>query len=276
MSHEIRAIDPWVNVSMGDQVPAEFLKRVKEDYFRAGEDFFKSLTIEETLAHMDSCGVQKAILSVEAQRPDERVLEFPKAHPDRFALAAQVDPRRGMEALWALEKLVQQHAVVMARVTPFLLDLPPNDRVYYPLYTKCVELDLAVNINTGIPGPPMPGECQHPMHLDKVCLFFPQLKIVMAHGADPWWREAIRLMIKYKNLYLMTSAYAPKYLPPELLHYMNTRGKHKILYASDHPVLPMQRCVKEASQLDLREGVLDQYLYANAEKVFFSPRNPRY
>ena len=46
----------------------------------------------------------------------------------------------------------------------------------------------------------------------------------MIHGADPWWEVAIRLMIKYKNLRLMTSAWSPKRLPDSLLHYMRTRG----------------------------------------------------
>ena len=122
----------------------------------------------------------------------------------------------------------------------------------------------------------MPGEYQHPMHLDRVCLDFPQLKVCMAHGADPWWNEAVRLMIKYQHLHLMTSAYLPKYFPPELIHYMNTRGQAKILYASDHPVLSMERCIEEAQKLDLREGVLDKFLYANAERLFFAERQPRH
>ena len=113
------------------------------------------------------------------------------------------------------------------------------------------------------------------MHLDRVCLDFPDLKICMAHGADPWWGVAIRLMIKYRNLHLMTSAYSPRYLPAELIHFMNTRGQDKILYASDHPVLPIERCIAEAQELDLREGVLDKFLYQNAERLFFAPRKPR-
>ena len=107
------------------------------------------------------------------------------------------------------------------------------------------------------------------MFLDEVCLFFPELKLVMAHGADPWWAVAIRLMIKYPNLYLMTSAYAPRYFPPELIHYMNTRGQHKIIFATDHPVLSVERCLAEAQGLDLREGVLDKFLYQNAANLFF-------
>ncbi len=67
-------------------------------------------------------------------------------------------------------------------------------------------------------------------------------------------------------------AYARKYFPPELIQFMNTRGQDKIIFASDHPVLPMQRCIKEAQELDLREGVLDKFLYQNAERLFFSER----
>jgi hypothetical protein len=32
--------------------------------------------------------------------------------------------------------------------------------------------------------------------LDRVCLDFLDLRVIMAHGADPWWNVAIRLMIK--------------------------------------------------------------------------------
>jgi predicted TIM-barrel fold metal-dependent hydrolase len=177
-----------------------------------------------------------------------------------------------MQELRALERIVRDEPVVLARATPFMVSLPPNDRVYYPVYAKCIELDLPIAVNTGIPGPPVPGWCQHPMHLDDVCYFFPELKLVMSHGADPWWAEAIRLMIKYRNLYLQTSAYAPRYFPPELVHFMNTRGQDKIIFATDHPVLSFERCIPEAEALKLREGVLDKFLYANAERLLFSGR----
>ena len=78
----------------------------------------------------------------------------------------------------------------------------------------------------------------------------------MIHGADPWWDIAIRLMLKYRNLRLMTSAWSPKRLPESLLHYMRTRGKDRILFASDYPVLSMERCLGEAAALDLPDEVL--------------------
>lgn len=272
----IKAIDLWVNVSMGAMINTPFMQKVKEEYFKAGDDFFKNIEADELIARMDAIGVEKSLLTVDPYRPDQRVLDFTTKYPGRCFLAAQPRLQKGMKALWALEDLARDYPVVIARVTPFELDLPPSDPIYYPLYTKCIEMDIPVGVNTGLPGPPVPGECQHPMYLDRVCLHFPELKLIMQHGADPWWELAIRLMIKYPNLYLMTSAYSPKYLPQSLLHYMNTRGKHKIMFASDHPVLSMDRCLAEAQALDLRPGILEKYVYDNAQAVLFGKRNPRY
>jgi len=209
-----RAIDCWVNVTMGDIKDVEYLKRAKEDYFKAGEEFFTSLSVDECLADMDEAGVEKAILTVRVKDPSEAVLVFARQRPDRFALAAHVRPTAGLPELWRLEDLAAEHPVVMARVVPFDFDLSLIDSEYYQIYTKCVEMDLPLSVNTGLPGPPVPGECQAPIHLDRVCYRFPLLRLCMAHGADPWWSTALRLMLKYPNLHLMTSAYSPKYLPP--------------------------------------------------------------
>jgi predicted TIM-barrel fold metal-dependent hydrolase len=264
-----RAIDAWVNVNMAELGRPEWLVRVARDTFQRGEDFFRNYSIDEMIEAMDRLGVEKAILTTDAEHPSEHVLAFPKAHPERFALGVQLDPRRLLRATRALEAIARDQPVVLARVTPFAIDLAPDHRLYYPIYAKCVELGLPLTVNTGIPGPPAPGACQDPIHLDRVCLDFPELVLVMAHGADPWWGVAIRLLLKYRNLYLKTSAWSPRRLPPELLHFMNTRGQEKVIFASDHPALAMERCVEEARRLELRPGVLEKFLYANAERVFF-------
>jgi predicted TIM-barrel fold metal-dependent hydrolase len=107
------------------------------------------------------------------------------------------------------------------------------------------------------------------MNLDEVCLFFPELTVIMANGADPWWDAAIRLMSKYPRLYLMTSAFAPKYLPQSVIRFMAGRGRAKVMFASDFPFLAMNRCTAEARELGLHAGALDDYLQGNAERVLF-------
>jgi predicted TIM-barrel fold metal-dependent hydrolase len=159
--------------------------------------------------------------------------------------------------------------VRVIRVIPFKVGLPPDHAVYFPVYAKCAELGVPVSMTTGMPGPPVPAEVQRPIHLDAVLRFFPELDVVMAHGADPWWDEAIRLMIKFPRLSMLTSDCAPRYLPPSLIHFINTRGRGQVMFATGFPMLTFERCLREALELDLRPESRDAYLYANAERLFF-------
>ena len=268
-----RAIDCLVNVDMGDRAQPDWMVRVKDDYFKGDDSFFKSPELSELINDMDENGVERAILLVGVTATGGRALSFVEARPDRFALAVGgFNLLRPMPTVRALEAFARSNPVACALVGPsFWGDgmYPPTDAVYFPLYTKCCELDLPLCVNTGIPGPPLPAEPQNPIHLDRVCYRFPELKLCMIHGADPWWDTAIRLMIKYPNLRLMTSAWSPKRLPAALLQYMSTRGKDRILFASDYPVLSMQRCLGEAAALDLTDEVRRAWLYDNANAFFF-------
>jgi len=268
-----RAHDCLVNVHLGDVEQPEWMFRVKDEYFKQDDSIFGKWEMSQVLEEMDANGVERAILSCSVNNPSHTAIKFAEAHPDRFAVTAGgLDLLRPMPSLRALQSFVADHPVAYVSVGPaFWGDgmYRPEHAVYFPLYTKCCELDVPLCMNAGLPGPPIAGEAQNPIYYDRVCVRFPELKLCMIHGADPWWDTAIRLMIKYPNLHLMTSAWAPRYLPASLLHYMRTRGKSKIIFASDAPVLSITRTVTEALELDLPDEVLDNYLYGNAQRFFF-------
>jgi predicted TIM-barrel fold metal-dependent hydrolase len=276
MTRALRANDCLVNVHLGDSEQPSWMFQVKNEYFKKDDSIFGPADLSKVIDEMDANGVERAVLTGNAITPYRTTMAFIEARPDRFSVSAGGLPLlEPMKAVRALERFVADYPVAFANVGPsFWGDgmYPPSDAVYYPLYTKCCELDLPLCINAGLPGPPIPGEVQNPIHLDRVCIRFPELKLTMMHGADPWWDTAIRLMIKFPNLHLMTSAWAPKYLPESLLHYMRTRGKKKIIFASDAPVLSMSRCVTEAAELDLPPEILDDYLYGNSQRLFFGDR----
>ena len=266
----MRAIDCWVNPLTPEhaaQPQPEFLVRVASDYFHREAELARGTPLDEMVRMMESAGIEAGVLTINAADP-KPYAEMTRQYPGRFLLSAVVDPLQGIEAVRTVERLARDYDVRLIRMVPFLINRPPNDKVYYPIYAKCIELGVAVSVNTGIPGPPMPAEPQRPLYLDEVCLFYPDLVLIMAHGADPWWGEAIRLLLKYPNLYMMTSAYLPKYLPPELIHFMNTRGADKVMFATDFPFLPFDRAIETAKALPLRPGVLEKYLRDNARRVF--------
>ncbi len=260
-------IDAFANVNMANLPRPPWLEAVASHYFKRPDEMFRNISMSEMIDTMDELGVQTAILTNNCENIDEHVLSVLNARPDRFVMSCYVNPRNGMDAVRALESFTRDLPVVLARITPFIIDLPANDREYYPIYAKCIELDLPVSILTGTPGPGVYARWQNPTLLDDVCVFFPELTVVMSHGADPWWTQAISLMNKNPNLYMMTSAWSPKHLPPELVRFMNSRGSDRVLFASDHPVMPMSRCVKEALELDLRREALERFLGWNAQRL---------
>jgi uncharacterized protein len=184
-----RAHDLLVNTDMGDVQQPEWMVRVKEDYFKAGESMFRSRELDELVDEMDQNGVERAVLMINMQSPSKRALSFVEARPERFALGAGGhDLLKPMSNLARLESFVENHPVAYTVVGPsFWGDgmYPPTDAVYFPLYTKCCELDLPLCMNAGLPGPPIPGEVQNPIHFDRVCVRFPELRLCMMHGADP-------------------------------------------------------------------------------------------
>jgi predicted TIM-barrel fold metal-dependent hydrolase len=273
MTSAPRAHDCLVNVHFGDAEQPEYMFRVKNEYFKRDDSIFGKWDLSRVLDEMDANGVQRAVLTANISALDGSPVKFAEARPDRFALTAGgFNFLAPMPSIRLLQSFIASNPVVSVSAGPsFWGDgmYPPDNAVYFPLYTKCCEWDLPVCMNTGLPGPPIPGEVQNPIYYDRVCVRFPELKLCMIHGADPWWDTAIRLMIKYPGLHLMTSAWAPKYLPESLLHYMRTRGKTKVIFASDAPVLSITRTIGEAMALDLPDEVRDNYLYANAQRFFF-------
>ena len=266
----IRAIDCWVNPFTPEHAQTqqpEFLVRVATDYFHREQELARGTPLDEMVRMMDAACIEGALLTINAADP-KPFADMARQYNGRFLLSTVIDPLQGMEAVRSIDRLVKGSDVRLIRLVPFLFNRPPNDKVCYPIYAKCIELGVAVSVNTGIPGPPMPAEPQRPLYLDEVCLFFPDLVVIMAHGADPWWGEAIRLLLKYPNLYMMTSAYLPKYLPQELIQFMNTRGQDKVMFATDFPFLPFDRAIETAKALPFRPGVLQKYLHGNAARLF--------
>jgi predicted TIM-barrel fold metal-dependent hydrolase len=50
---------------------------------------------------------------------------------------------------------------------------------------------------------------------------------------------------------------------------MRTRGPDKVMFASDHPLLEIDKCVGDLTTLDLPAEILTAFAAGNAERIFF-------
>lgn len=253
----------------------------------AGHEMFESLRrwtgqevpseeipIEMTVAAMDAAEVRFGLLSAwhgpgGPILSNDEVAAFVAAHPTRFAGLASVDLRRPMAAVRELRRAVRELGMKGLRMLPWLWELPPNDRRYYPLYAECVELGVPFCTQVGHTGPLRTSETGRPIpYLDDVALDFPELVIVAGHIGYPWTEEMIALARKYPNVHIDTSAYTAKRYPPELVRYLQGSGRRKVLFGSNYPMILPQRALEDLAALGLDDEARGLFLAGNARRVF--------
>ena len=221
------------------------------------------------IAEMDEAGVDFALLSGGPAVPMPAVLELLDKYPERFAGVAWTDPTQGIVAAQReLEHLARNYNIVGYKLEPFLLWKDPVDRVFYPMYAKCAELDITLQTQVGGCMPLYPSRTGHPMFIDEIALDFPELRIVCGHVGGPWVDEMIHVAWKHENVWIDTSARLPRLFEPEFLKFLRSYGSDTCIFASDWPILDFRRPVSQLDALELSPEVRDKFCSANAAKAF--------
>jgi predicted TIM-barrel fold metal-dependent hydrolase len=215
-------------------------------------------------------GITQAIVNVDDEMGQRAVRDL----PDHFFAAIGADPNLGMESLRKLDRVANEYDLKVVSAFPAGLNPPValNDKRYYPIYAKCIELDVVFASTVGVPGPRLQYAPQDPAYLDEIAWFFPELRFVMRHGAEPWTALAAKLMLKWPNLYYSTTAFAPKYYPKDIIDFANTRGADKFIWSGYFPAgLSYDRIFDEMPNVPLRDNVWPKFLRENAQRVFKLP-----
>jgi hypothetical protein len=283
----MNSIDAVVNLFTAEEIrlgqtgfDQDFMAQV-----RMPPEMRKGVPIEQYLAKMDRAGIRRSLLiAVRAgdlrmrgsfEIPYERVHEICRRHPDRFSGLAGVDPTRGMQGLRDLEIAVRDFGFVGAHLYPHWFELPPNHRRYYPYYAKCCELGIPIMMQVGhnliyqrdrrLPS------VGRPITLDDVAIDFPELKLIGIHIGVPWTEEMISMAWKHENVFIGADAYAPKHWPRALVHYLDSYGRHKVIFGTDWPVIDPERAVKEIDELAIRTESREALMHDNSARIFKLP-----
>ncbi len=229
-----------------------------------------AVPVEDTLRAMDAHNIETAIFNLSGVDCNETETAAIRHPSKRFRPVLQIDPNRGMEAVRDISRAHVELGIVGVALFPvgYVPPVPIDDKRLYPIYAKCVELDIAVFSTSGVPGPRLPFAAQHTGLVDEVCWFFPELRFVFRHGCEPWTDLAVKLLLKWPNLYYSTSAFAPKYYPKEIVEFANGRGADKIIYAGYYPLgLTLDRIFRELEDVPFRDEVWPKFLRENARSA---------
>jgi len=237
--------------------------------------------LPQFVEELDEAGVEWGFTKA---KTNEQTAEVVSRFPQKFRGVAKVNPHEGMKAVKELERAIKELGLSAFLASPYSSGIRLNDKKFYPLYAKAVELGIpmfcycTMNYRTDYP-----MDIARPLYLDEVAMDFPEMTIIAGWGGGggwPWVPEMIAVARRHQNVYINTSAHRPKYLAfpgsgwEMLMQFGNTLLQDRIVFASGWAnYFPYSKGVimnvlREMRALPLKEDVKEKWLYKNAAKLF--------
>jgi predicted TIM-barrel fold metal-dependent hydrolase len=279
--------------------PSEKLRRRSQNTHMANYDriFSKSLErsdwteqteqdadaeLQEYIAMYDACDVDYVFIRARdvettfgVRIPNEDVAEFCQTHGPRFVGLAGIDPNKGMTAVRELEYAVKELGFRGVNLPSFELKLDLNAKEMYPIYAKCIELGVPVNIHMGQSfSTATPMKFGLPRNIDEVLVHFPELKVIAGVPGFPWVHELIGVAWRHRNMHIGINAVRPKVLTTPhsgfepIVQYGNTLLQDQILVGSNWPLQPVDQFFDEINSLPLKDSVKKKWVGENAARLF--------
>lgn len=206
---------------------------------------------ELLMAELDRAGIDRCICHTldwgvalgEADVPIPQVHRYYSdlsvATRGRFVPVAGVDPRRP-DAVVILQQAVEELRLSGLKLYP-PCGFAVSDEICFPLYEKCIALEIPVVIHTALIGFPHIGSYANPVGIAEVQFRYPELTLVLAHSGFPVWAdEAMIVAAAHPRTYLEISNWNELIdendhsLARMLLRMRDAVGAHRMLFGSDH------------------------------------------
>ena len=235
----------------------------------------REFTAAQLVEQMDAAGVEKVMLCAQAggswEVSYDYVRQMMNEASDRILGTAGIDPRDIAAGVRKLEQAVREWGFVGAHSYPHWFRLSPADRVYYPFYWRCIELDVPVQIQVGMAYQAGLRNVGHPSEIDTIAVDLPELRMVCIHTGYPWEREMIAVAWKHPNVFIGADLLHPRDWSPELLAFIRGEGREKTMWGTNKPVLEFQDSLDGVDALGLDADTKELLLHGNVRRVYRLP-----
>lgn len=203
----------------------------------------------------------------------EAVGRLVEAAPERLRGVWGYAPEEGWRGCVELEDAVRTGRFVAAHVAPASFGLTPDDRRLYPLYAKCADLGVPVQIDVGsrplLEGQPRLPSHGRPQALDDVACDFPSLRMVALGTGWPWTTEMIAVANKHEGITVAAQASEPAQWDAAMREFARAWGREKMMVAMEGATAG--EVVGLVDGFDLPAERRSALLRGNAERVFAAP-----
>ncbi len=152
------------------------------------------------------------------------------------------------------------------------------DTSLFPYYALAEKYNLPVGIHTGGAGPNHGSPnfklaLGNPLLMEPLLIKFPRLKVWAMHSGDQYYKEAIELMVRYKQVYADISVISnPDIVPPAKFNlimksFLEAGLLDRLMFGTDNGNI--KKVVGAVERLDfLTKAQKDKLYYQNAERFF--------
>lgn len=235
-------------------------------------------SIEDFIATLDAAGVTQAVVPARDAETNwgEKVSNDDLAgivaqYPDRIIGFAGADPLKGRAAVEEIDRAIRELGLSGVSLDPCFAFMAPNDRRLYPLYEKCIELNVPVILTIGpLPIKPLRMEHGDPMTVDALATDLPDLDIVCSHGGWPWTQQMIAIAMRHDNVWFENAGYHTMPGAEMLVQAANTLIPDRMLFATAFPGGQCDSLKEEVEQfrgLGFEPDVLRKVFHDNAKAL---------
>jgi len=255
--------------------------------------------LHELRSKMDACGVDAACVltsyRVTPNRPSTRdVVEAVENIPNLYVVAGVSYVNYRESDLREIAEYLRGGRVRGLKIYPGYEPFYPWDHRMQVVCDLCMEFDVPLMIHTGDTYAAT-GRLKyaHPLQVDELAVDHPELKIVICHLGNPWFRDCMEVVYKNRNVYADFSGLVlgdfdtgfEKWLRQQLDEILLYAGEPSyLLYGTDWPISSMESYVEFMKKLRLSQKSKELILYQNAARLFriplpdgvsAGPENPR-
>jgi predicted TIM-barrel fold metal-dependent hydrolase len=232
---------------------------------------------------MDEAGIEMGVIGVPAptEKPgfestgNDLIAEMVRRHPKRFVGFGSLDAADPQGALAEIQRVLDLGLVGLTlEPSTSRVRRRFDDRAFYPVFEAAQKRGLPMlTVMSCLLGPYM-DDC-HPEIVDHVATDFPELTLIIQHGAWPYSREACGLAYKQKNVYLVPGQYAHYEFPgsEDYVKAANRQLSDQMLFGSVYPNCgPLREVMGIVDRLGFASEVIKRkYLEGNARRLLNLP-----
>jgi hypothetical protein len=211
--------------------------KIVDAHCHVGNGAYKKQTLKELIEHMDSCGVDMAVvcpveeqITVFNKEGNDFIYNCQKSNPDRVIGFAVANPWFGKIGESELRRALDL-GLRGVKFNTAIQGMFINDSIVYPFIEIAMEYNVPVYFHTGTPVYAMP------LQLRELAKDFLSVNFILGHGgwADSW-TDIMPSCKDCENIFIETSMVAVSEKSPEL----KVLGPERLLFGSNSPVSTLE------------------------------------